>query len=375
MCVRIAAPRKNPKEWGDFHFAVGVKQALERRGHVADVAFRDDEIVGHYDIVISLRGLVPHEPVPFSLNVLWSISHPDLLTIDEIDRFDLFFTASLSWPNALAWAHDGAHHTMLQSTDRARFFPGVSDLDIAGVLLFVGNSRGVDRSIVTQALNGGLPLAGYGNGWEGRIPAEAFRGAYIPNESLGAIYGSASYVLNDHWDSMRQFGYISNRIFDVTASGGSVISDDLPSLHWVFGFLVVTIQSESDLVELTDQHGDLDHSEAPELAAWVLQYHAFDNRVDSILKHVEEHLFSSAPYRPRNLGDPLDCELCRTTQDQLGLAEFDSSHPSVRIRALGAPRRLSIGIAPQRAGMPSRRRRTSGSSSRLPPRSKGWKSA
>jgi hypothetical protein len=183
-----------------------VKQALERRGHVVDIAFREDKVSGPYNVVISLRGLVPHTPVPSSLNVLWSISHPDLLTMDEIDAYDLFFSASLTWPGALAWAREGVNHTLLQATDRARFYPRASRSGAGEDVLFVGNTRGVDRWIVKQAVAAGLRLGIYGTGWTGRVPDTYVRDTYLPNESLVEYYGDAAVVLNDHWESMRRFG-------------------------------------------------------------------------------------------------------------------------------------------------------------------------
>ena len=41
-------------------------------------------------------------------------------------------------------------------------------------------------------------------------------------------------MLNDHWDTMRAWGFVSNRIFDVLACGTPVISDHLPEIEELF---------------------------------------------------------------------------------------------------------------------------------------------
>ena len=55
-------------------------------------------------------------------------------------------------------------------------------------------------------------------------------GRHVPNDELGALYASAGVVLSDHWADMRELGFVSNRTFDVLASGGRLFSDDVPGL-------------------------------------------------------------------------------------------------------------------------------------------------
>jgi len=48
---------------------------------------------------------------------------------------------------------------------------------------------------------------------------------YIPNEELPAVYASVGVLLNDHWQTMRERGFVSNRLFDALACGTPVISN------------------------------------------------------------------------------------------------------------------------------------------------------
>ena len=47
------------------------------------------------------------------------------------------------------------------------------------------------------------------------------KGEGVPSTELARYYGAADIVLNDHWDDMLAEGFISNRIYDALASGGS----------------------------------------------------------------------------------------------------------------------------------------------------------
>ncbi|MGA9279016.1 MAG: glycosyltransferase [Ilumatobacter sp.] len=204
FAVCLSAPRDKRNAWGDHHFGVGLAQALERRGHNTHVYYHDEKVGRKHDVMISLRGLTGHERPPNALHVMWSISHPELLTWDDIDRCDIFFSASFTWPRFLDWVSEKPHHVLPQATDRARFHPHV-DRTRNDEVLFVGNSRQEDRPMVTGAAAIGLPLSVYGGGWHDRVPDAMIKGEYLPNEELSRRYASSGLVLNDHWDSMRDF--------------------------------------------------------------------------------------------------------------------------------------------------------------------------
>lgn len=118
-------------------------------------------------------------------------------------------------------------------------------------MLFVGSSRKQYRPMVRDAVEQGLPLSVYGTEWEGLLPPEFLAATYLPNDQLGAAYGAAGVVLNDHWEDMRVDGFISNRLFDAVASGARVITDDVSGLDGLFGRSVQVVRSPRDLVELS----------------------------------------------------------------------------------------------------------------------------
>ena len=117
-------------------------------------------------------------------------------------------------------------------------------------MLYVGNSRCPHRLAPRWMMRNGRSFHLYGKFWETLPEADFVRGEYIANQDLAAAYRSAGVVVADHHGSMRTNGFLANRLFDVLASGGVVLSDDVSGLEEVFGELVPTY---SDARELESQ--------------------------------------------------------------------------------------------------------------------------
>ena len=235
--TRLRWAIKNPapageggERWGDTHFAASLAAALRDHGQEVVVDRRPewDRPTGrHDDVVLVLRGLVRHDPSPEQVSLLWVISHPELVRLDEVRGYDRVLAAGAAWAERRSrdWAVGIA--PLLQATDPDRFHPDAAQPDTGERVLFVGNSRRQLRPVVRDALAAGLPLAVYGDLWSGLVPNEVVRGRSIPNDQLAAAYRSAGVVLNDHHDAMRADGFVSNRLFDAVASGARVITDPI----------------------------------------------------------------------------------------------------------------------------------------------------
>jgi hypothetical protein len=206
--------------------------------------------------------------------------------------------------------------------------------------------------MVTYAVEAGLPLTVYGQDWAGRIPSEYIAGEYLPNEELGLRYGAAGAVLNDHWDSMREYGIVSNRAFDVVASGGRLISDHVPSLSKIFGDAVATA---STIEELIARFGELeaDDRDHHEEAMWALTHHSLDNRANSLLTHIEDFVLGMGGYTEADVGQSR-CELCvvqpSTWSPRSGAAGPAPNWSTTAIAVRGESRRLRVALVPQPAG-------------------------
>ena len=148
------------------------------------------------------------------------------------------------------------------------------------------------RASVADAIAAGLQPAIYGSGWEQLVDPKLIVADHVDNEELPLVYSSADVVLNDHWDTMRAHGFVSNRIFDVLACGTPVISDFLPEIADVFGGTVPTYRTSADLRALAEDVF-CDREAARERARagrdLVLAMHTFDHRARTLAEVLERH--------------------------------------------------------------------------------------
>lgn len=256
--IKTAAPAdERSLAWGDFHFANSLADALRSLGERVSVDYAtnaDRPTASSDDVVVNLRGLKSVRLPVGATNLIWVISHPEQVTAKELEAYDLRYAASASWPRTVAeqWGLDVK--PLLQCTDPERFF--IDDAEIPEVqnkLLMVGNSRKQYRPAASETANAGLPVVIYGNHWENFVDEKYIAGSYVPNEELRRYYRSAEWALNDHWPDMRDQGFVSNRIFDVLASGGRLLTDDVEGLKGLFPadilpYGVATFTSPIDLL-------------------------------------------------------------------------------------------------------------------------------
>jgi hypothetical protein len=291
--IKIAAPTGDQGDkWGDVHFASDLAAALRRLGQHACVDRRPahDRSTAHLDdVTVNLRGLATPTLRDEQVNVLWVISHPDLVTPEEVRSYDLAFAASLTWSAAMSERAGVPVEPLLQATDPDRFHPDLAEPSTGPAALFVGNSRGVQRPVVRDAIAAGVDLAVYGTRWADFIDERYVRGAYLPNETVGAAYRSAGVVLNDHWPDMAAQGFISNRVFDAVAAGGRVLSDPVDGLEETFEGAARAYRTVDELRRwVGPERGAAfpDEQRLREISARVRREHSFDARAARLLDAV-----------------------------------------------------------------------------------------
>jgi GT2 family glycosyltransferase/spore maturation protein CgeB/predicted nucleic acid-binding Zn-ribbon protein len=285
FCIKIGAPNwEEAERWGDLHFARAIQRDLRRRGHPCAIQvleeWESDEGLVH-DVAIVIRGLSRHLPKPGQLNVLWNISHPADLGAEECDGYDLVCVASARFAEELRGRTSTPVVVLEQATDPALFYRDPSP-DYEHDLVYVANSRGVLRPIVRDLLPTERDLAIYGANWDGLIDTRYVVAEHVANEELRKVYSSAKVVLCDHWDDMREHGFVSNRIYDALACGASVISDPVPGLEAFEG--VLTYETPEQLAELVDEV--LGTSERPR--GQLPEGNAFSDRVEELLAALPE---------------------------------------------------------------------------------------
>ncbi len=295
IAIKVPVPRiEVAHEWGDYHFALALRRALVKHGHAVRIDILPDWDTPRGfgdDIVLVLRGLSQYVPKPEHINIMWNVSHPDKVSEQEYEQYDHVFIASRQYADQLQATIKTPVSTLLQCTDPNLFYPDAANGVPAEPVLFVGNSRKQFRTIVKDALAADLPLAIYGTLWEDIVPQRYLKGTHIENTELRRYYSTCKVLLNDHWPSMREQGFISNRIFDAGACGTLVVTDEVIGLEPVFGDTVVTYREATDLKRVVD-HFVEDESARREKGARlreiVLRDHTFDHRAVTILEVIAE---------------------------------------------------------------------------------------
>jgi hypothetical protein len=274
--------------WGDTAFGRALTGELERHDVSAALlvfAERDDPVALRADVALHVVGTRRLPMRPGQLNLLWIISHPDAVRASICRAYDLVFVASTLFADHVAAQVDVPVIPLHQATDPERFFP--EPTGPRHELLFVGNSRNRHRPVIDALAGTTHDLAIYGTNWRPDLvdPARV-RGAWIPNDEVHRAYGAAAIVLNDHWPDMRDEGFLSNRLYDVLASGGFVLSDDVPGIEAEFDGGVATWAEPAELLERVDRYLDDPETRRTMVArgrAAVLARHTMRHRVDTLL--------------------------------------------------------------------------------------------
>lgn len=250
--IKIGVPsRDEVQAWGDYHFAKAMQKALSRIGHNVAIQILpewNDESDKDSDVTIHLMGLSRYNVKKGPLNVLWIISHPDKIPRIDFSQYDLILAASRPLTEKLNRYQGVPAMELLQFADTYNMFPNHVDGQ-KHELLFVGNSRGENRKIIKDLIPSEHSLNIWGGGWEAFLPPGYLKGTYFPYSRLRQLYSSSTIVLNDHWEDMRKWGIVNNRIFDALACKAFIVSDTNPEISRIFQDTVVCYRERSDLLE------------------------------------------------------------------------------------------------------------------------------
>jgi glycosyltransferase involved in cell wall biosynthesis len=295
--VTVAAPSaKVAPRWGDWHLAQSLAESLRRLGKEVGVqtAERADGLGGRSsDVHIVLRGLQPVRRTAGQRHALWIISHPETIDDEELDAADLVLVASSRFADHLQRRTTTPVEVMLQATDHRRFRSRPVDPSHRHDVTIVAKTRDVLRPVVSDALAAGLRPAIYGGGWRGLVDPALVVADHVDNEVLPVVYSSAGVVLNDHWRTMRAWGFVSNRLYDVLACGTPVISDPVDGMDELFDGAVLQYRTPDELQALVnevlaDREGA--RQRAGRGRRVVLANHTFDHRARHLVDQTARSL-------------------------------------------------------------------------------------
>lgn len=259
--IKCPAPEDDSKiRWGDYPFALTLKRELEKRGVYVAVDTREDwGCESGADVVLVLRGCLNYRPDRRNtkcLYIMWNISHPDMVTKEEYELYDVVCVGSRYYADKLKEELSVPVLPLLQCTDTELFYPSEKEpADYKWDYIFIGNSRGVARSCVMWAIEDHLPLRMWGSGWNTILKdhMDLFEAPFIENSQIPDLYWSAKVTLNDHWDDMREKQFVNNRIFDALACGLPVISDVCDELREIFPDAVLYYSNQEEFRDCVRQ--------------------------------------------------------------------------------------------------------------------------
>lgn len=303
--------------WGDYILGQDLKQGFENLGYDVKTSYMNDfysatDRETSFDVY--MHGFIPFNPphTPNKKNVLYlyypletahmqkyrnldDITEPDWYSLQtELWNYDLIAVASPTYQKKLEKYGIPVIFTP-QFTNPEKFYYEY-DAQTAHDILFVGRP-GYERISALWAIEKGYDVALYGSGWQDKVPPKYFKGDYIDNNELHKYYASAKIVLNDTREDMKQDGFISNRVFDVTASGGFLISDYMPEIKQFYGNSIPLFKTKEELSQLLDyylQHPDERKKKALAAQKITLKYFTNKNIAQKITQAIKEQASSAS---------------------------------------------------------------------------------
>lgn len=245
------------KKDGDFFLANDLKLGFEKLGYEVEYRFRedyDDLKLKNAGNVIYFKGYytfktLPKDNVKKRKNVLY-VYYMEGLYKDIFSEVDAVVSASKKFvdEHIIGSGFKGGH--IPQYTNPERFKNANSEVDKQHDVLFVGSDHSrKGRKSVDYALKANANLSVYGKFWDESLDRDVLKGSYIDNDELYKYYGNAKIVLNDHREDMAYFGFVSNRIYDVSASGGFIFTDYVKDIEEEYGDSIVMYKNFDEFNE------------------------------------------------------------------------------------------------------------------------------
>lgn len=294
--IKNPTPTKDRKYWGDYHIGRCLAKYLKRLGqNVNTHYYKDWKKNEKADIILVLRGKFRYKPKKSAaLNIMWNFGHPEDVSLEEYESYDIIFVASNHYINILKNKIDKPIYPLLLCTDPEEFYIKDKNNDLNRKdYVFVGSTRGVKRPCVLWAIEYGVPLKVWGKGWEDWIDKKYIVSEYISNKKLPELYSRAKVTLNNHWPDMQKYGFINNRIYDALACGLPIISDYSKELHDLFPNEVLYYRNKEEFKKCLNEI-NINYSKIKERVNNVIprihEEFSYENRARTLLKTVKKHL-------------------------------------------------------------------------------------
>ena len=216
-------------EWGDLYLAREIRYALQKKNFRCNISVGENierRLSSIEDLAVNLRGIESIKPLNKQKFLNWLISHPDSYTINELIDADHIAVASNYFKSIIENLRSEINQIKpLYIPQFSTIKPSNSKNKPICDFIFVGNTRSIFRESVQYAIKLGLNLKVIGSGWENYIEDQYILENFVSNSDLEAAYKLGRVALCDHWNDMKRFGFVSNRIFDCLSIGMPILTD------------------------------------------------------------------------------------------------------------------------------------------------------
>ena len=276
LTLQNCAPRG--EQHGETWVGNDIVDAFSKHFSKIEQIFQGEHIADDSGFNLYLRGYMQYVP-PFPdinhVNVAYilyplfyssydanKIKKRDQLKVADYGYLQVFFD-ELQFYDAMAVASERYAEKMREAGFKTYYVPQFTnpkrfyfeyDENVTSEVLFIGSRPHKRKASKILLKYKDIPLSLYGPENDGFAIAD-----YVDNNELHKYYSSAKIVLNDHRDDMRLYGFINNRTFDVTASGGFLISDYMPEIEKIYGDSIPMWKTEEELVALVKYYLNPEH--------------------------------------------------------------------------------------------------------------------
>lgn len=245
------------KKDGDFFLANDLKLGFEKLGYDVEYRYREDYDkidFGNAGNVIYFKGYYNFKNLPKDDKVgrkyVLYLYYVEDFSENILNEVDVIVSASKSVVDNILIKRGLKTAYVPQFTNPDRFKLAKKDDAFANDVLFVGSNHSREgRQSVKYAIDMNANISVYGKFWAGKLPKNVVKGLFIDNDELHKFYSNAKIVLNDHRLDMIIHGFVSNRIYDVTASGGFMLTDYLPEIEIMYGDSIATYKTFDEFRE------------------------------------------------------------------------------------------------------------------------------
>ena len=299
--IKAGFPNKPvQKKWSEYVFSNTMKKYLERNDkYVVIEAYEEWENELEADVVVVLRGhksYFPDRTKKNTIYIMWNLSHPDTISIEEYNAYDLICmgSANSEFVNNIKKRINVPIRKLLMCIDTEIFHPNTENIEKKYECVFVGNSRYVKRKSVMWAIKHRMPLKIWGKNWDKVMSAEECKkyvvADNIPNNEIPELFKCSKMTVNDHFDDMAKNGFINTRILEALCCGLPVISDYSEVMPQMFGDAILYYTDEKSFVEqiqYAKEHYDIVKKKAMDISEHIRNEYSFMSGVTKLIQFAE----------------------------------------------------------------------------------------